>query len=234
MKNKIAGIIFLCAVSVAASPALTWNAGGILGGGLDFAGGSYFDARAQSLTLLGSTTPGVPGTSAVQLFPGATAGGYVELEALEWLSVRVEPRVSFLGGMYMAYTDTGAPFDRYGAYTAALILPVYARFIIPLGPGAVSISAGGFCAAAPAGSVLFDRYLSSSTTTWVQPDLARLFFFGVSGGSGYSFPLGPGTASVELRVDWAPAPLGVGTDSGVVPLCAAIIAGYGVKIGGEE
>jgi hypothetical protein len=234
MGKRLACAAAVFFVLVIAASALTWELGGIAGGGLGFAYGSYFDYKASALADLGSTTPGELGTSQAELFPHFTIGGYVEAGFLEWLGVRAELRASLLGASFMAYTDAGDPIDRYGFYSFAAILPIYIRGALALGPGSVSVSAGGFCGAAFSGFVLVDRYLSISVTTSVEPRLDRLLFFGVSGGFGYSLPLGPGIAAVELRADWTLAPADGESNSGINPLGTAVAVSYGVRIGGEE
>jgi hypothetical protein len=233
MKRFVLFCLILC-VCAGASSALSWEFGGVAGGGLDFAFGTYFDAKAAQLAALGSSGPGSLGTSRFELLPGATLGGYAELELLDWLAVRVEPRVSFLGAAFMAYTDAGAPFDRYGSYFFAALLPLYLRGGFEMGPGALQVAAGGFCGLGIGGVAFFDRYVSSTTNTWMSLRLDGLLFFGVSGGIGYSLPLGPGTASIELRADWALTPVTLDDGTGIDPLGMALVFSYGIGIGGAE
>jgi hypothetical protein len=211
----------------------------MLGGGLDLGSstGAYFDAKAAALAALGSSAPGSLGTSQPDLFPASLLGVYAELDLLEWLGVRVEPRVSVLGSSYLAFTDAGAAFDRYGAFFFGLLLPLYVRGMIPLGPGSFTITAGGFGGMVLGDVGLTDKYVSSITTAWVPLRRGQLLFFGVSGGIGYSLPLGPGVAFAEIRADWALSPVQFTIDSkngALLPFGAALIVGYGMRIGGGQ
>jgi hypothetical protein len=232
----VAVLLLLWSVS---SFALAWEFGGILSGGLDLgsAAGTYFDAKSAQLAALGSSAPGTLGTTRPDILPGFTVGGYAELDFIDWLGVRFEPRVSLMGSSFLAINDAGAAFDRYGAFFFGLLLPLYARGIIPLGPGAVTVMAGGFYGVVFGSVALSDRYASSATTAWIPLETEQLEFYGASGGLGYSLQLGPGIAALELRADWALTPISFTTGSTggeLHPLGVVLAAGYGIRIGGAE
>ena len=226
-------------VLTASAFALTWEFGGILGGGFDFGApsGTYFEDKEARLAELGSSAPGSLGSSLPDIFPALSIGGYAELDFFDWLGARIEPRVSMLGSAFMAYTDAGAAFDRYGAYFFGLLLPLYVRGSYPLGPGFITGCAGGFYGVVLSGVALADRYVSSSTTTWISLSMRQIEFYGISGGLGYSMQLGPGIARAEARADWALTPVRftAGSLEGELhPVGVTLAIGYGVRIGGWE
>ncbi len=239
MAKKIALSVMVLLFAAAYSFALEWEFGGILGGGFDAGSplGTYFDAKSAQLAELGSTTPGSLGTSRAAFFPSFTVGGYAELGLFDWLGLRFEPRVSILGSSFIALTDAGAAFDRYSAYFFGLLLPVYARGSLKLGPGSATVSAGGFYGIALGSVALSDKYVSSMTTAWIPLEAREIEFIGMSGGVGYSLPLGPGIATAEARIDWAltPVPFTTGSQDGELhPLGVTLAVGYGFRIGGAQ
>jgi hypothetical protein len=238
VKRRFFWIIALSALTASAF-ALTFEFGGVLGGGFDFGtpSGAYFEDKEARLAELGSSAPGSLGTSQPDIFPAMTFGGYAELDFFDWLGVRIEPRVSMLGSAFMAFTDTGAAFDRYGAYFLGLLLPLYVRGSYPLGPGFITGCAGGFYGVVLSGVALADRYVSSSTATWISLEVEQLEFYGISGGLGYSMQLGPGIARAEIRADWALTPVRftvASMDGELHPIGVLLAIGYGIRIGGWE
>jgi hypothetical protein len=179
---------------------------------------------------VGSGTPGKLGSSKREAFPGWSVGGYAEAGLLDWLAIRAEPRVSFMGASSVALTDGGDPFDHYGIYAYSVSLPLLARFKIALGPGFMCLSAGPFLAVTAGGLTIVDRYASSTTTASIAP----AFFFGLAGGVGYSLALGPGICALEARTDWALTSVAAKDLLGgeIFPVGLIIMLSYGFPIGG--
>jgi hypothetical protein len=238
MKRRFA-VFFLLSVCAGLASALSWELGSILGGGLETGSmaGGYFEAKEASLIALWTTGPGEPGTVRPDVLPSLTAGGYAELILLDWLSFRAEPRASLMGAAAMAYTGTGAAVDRFGAFFYGLLLPLYVRGRLVLGPGTLTVSAGGFGGMVISNAGLGDTYASTSTLYWVEFSHGLPLLYGASGGLGYSLPLGPGIASIELRADWTLSPVRFTVSSAegeLNPLEVSLCVGYGMGIGGAE
>jgi hypothetical protein len=228
-------VVLLLAAVCAAAPCIDFEAGVIGGGGLSFLFGSYLDAKAAMLAETGSTTPGSLGRSLATLFPDWGVGAYGEVGILSWLGVRLEPRLAFMGASRLALTDTELPFCRYSLSFATLLVPLLARAKLSLGPGFLTVSAGPLYGAIVGEITTVDRYVSTAMKGSLTTDFGQVQFFGVSGGAGYSLPLGMGVAALELRADCAITPA-TGQD-GVLggemfPLGVALAASYGVRFGG--
>jgi hypothetical protein len=231
MKHKHSLLLFLLFLLPTHGYPLAWELGVIGGGGPCFSYGSYLDSRQAMLAEVGSSTPGKLGSSTKLLFPGWTLGGYAEADLFDWLAIRTEPRISFMGKSSAALTDTGDNFDNYGFYFYGISLPLLTRFKIPLGPGRVCLTAGPFMAVTASGLILVDRYASSTTTV----SISSAFFFGLTGGAGYALAIGPGVCALEARVDWAltSAADSVSLGGDVFPLGVYMMLSYGFPIGGR-
>lgn len=162
MRKRAALVVILLAAICAAAPCIDFEAGVIGGGGLSFLFGTYLDAKAEMLAETGSTTPGSLGRSLATLFPDWGAGAYGEAAVLEWLSVRLEPRLAFMGASRLALTDTELPFCRYSLSFATLIVPLLARARLNFGPGFLTVSAGPFYGAIVGEITTVDRYFSTT------------------------------------------------------------------------
>ncbi len=235
MKKRTALVAILLVAISAAAPCIDFEAGVIGCGGLSFLFGSYLDAKAAMLAETGSTTPGALGRSLATLFPDLGVGVYGEVGILSWLGVRLEPRLAFMGASRLALTDMELPFCRYSISFATLIVPLLARGRLKLGPGSLTVSAGPFYGAIVGEITTFDRYVSTTMKGALTTDFCQVQFLGVSGGAGYSVPLGIGVAALELRADCAITPA-AGQD-GVLggemfPLGIVLAASYGVRFGG--
>jgi hypothetical protein len=231
MKHKYALLLLFLVLFPTRGFPLAWELGAVGGGGPCFAYGSYLDSRQALLAELGSSTPGKLGSSKGLLFPGWSVGGYAEAIILDWLALRTEPRISFMGASSVALTDGGSNFDNYGFYFYGVSLPLLARFKIALGPGSVCISAGSFLAINASGLTLVDQYASSTTMASIPP----AFFFGLTGGVGYAVAMGPGVCALEARVDWAltSAADNVSLGGDIFPLGVYLMLSYGFPIGGR-
>jgi hypothetical protein len=233
-KRAVLVVLLLAAISVAA-PCIDFEAGVIRGGGLSFLFGSYLEAKAAMLAETGSTSPGSLGRSLATLFPDWGVGAYGEARLLSWLSLRLEPRLSFMGASRLALTDTELPFCRYSVSFSTLVVPLLARAKLNLGPGFLTVSAGPFYGAIVGEITTVDRYVSTTMKGALTTDFGQVQFLGVSGGAGYSLPLGIGVAALELRADCAitPATGQEGVLGGeMFPLGIALVASYGVRFGG--
>ncbi len=231
--KRLVPLALLLSLSAVRSHALPVELGTIAGGGLCFTFGSYLDAKAANLAEQG-TVGATAGSSVYRLFPGMSAGAYGDIALLSWLDLRLELRASYLGASRLALTGDGTPFDAYGAGLYALMLPVLMRGSFTLGPGSVSVGLGPFYGLVVGGVRIQDTYAVTSTSAQIPLTFAQASMFGLSGGVGYQFPLGPGTMSVELRADWTlfPVRLDTGLGSGdLSPLNALIVLGYGLKLG---
>jgi len=226
--------VLLAAVSVSA-PCIGFEVGVIGGGGLSFVFGSYLESKAAMLAETGSTTPGSLGRSLTTLYPGGSAGIYGEADFTSWLGLRLEPRFSFMGASRLALTDAGNAFCRYGVSFSSLIVPLLIRGKLRLGPGSITATAGPFYGVIVGNITVVDRYVSTTTTATLVPGIAQVQFLGVSAGAGYSLPVGPGVAALELRADCAITPA-TGQDGDVgaemFPLGVGLAASYGIRLGG--
>lgn len=235
MSRLVAFMMVLLGAVCVTAPCIDLEAGLIGGGGLSFPFGTYLDAKTQMLAETGSTTPGSLGSSRMTLFPDWGVGAYGEVGILSWLGVRLEPRLAFMGASRLALTDTGLPFCRYSLSFATIIVPLLARARLSLGPGFLTVTLGPFYGAIVGEITTVDRYVSATMKSVLPTDFGQVQFVGVSGGAGYSLPLGMGVVGLELRVDCAITPA-TGQD-GVLggemfPLGIALAASYGVRFGG--
>jgi hypothetical protein len=235
MRKRAALVVILLAAISVAAPCIDFEAGVIGGGGLSILFGSYLEAKTAMLAETGSTAPGSLGRSLATFFPDLSVGVYGEAVVLEWLSVRLEPRLAFMGASRLALTDAELPFCRYSLSFAALIVPLLARGRLNLGPGFFTASLGPFYGAIVGEITTVDRYASTTLKGVLTTDFGQVQFLGVSGGAGYSLPLGIGVAALELRADCAftPATGQHGVLGGeIFPLGFAVAASYGVRFGG--
>lgn len=215
--------------------ALTVELGVTGGGGLALMYGSLMDAKAQTLAQLGAASPGTLGTSQFQAFPAWTGGVYGDVDILSWLGLRLDVWYETAGAARIARTSGGSPFDLYGVYFASVEIPLRARARIDLGPGRFFGTLGPYLGIVASPITIVDRYTSSTTTSVITLDLAHAFFFGLTGGIGYSLRLGPGTAGAEVRADWAILPVAAGQSSGDInPIGVNLILSYGIQIGGAS
>jgi hypothetical protein len=228
--RRVPLLLLLLMLAPAHGHALSWELGVLGGAGISLTSGSFLDSKEATLAEVGSSTPGKLGSSKRDLFPGWTAGGYVEAGILDWFGLRAELRASFMGASGLALTDTGDPFDRYGYYFYDISLLVLARFKVACGPGFFCFSAGPFLALTIGGLTILDRYASSTTTATVD----SAFFFGLAGGVGYAMALGPGICALEARADWAITSAAANDKLGgdIFPLGLNIVLSYGFPLGG--
>jgi hypothetical protein len=213
---------------------LTVELGVTGGGGLALMYGSYLDSRAADLAEIGAASPGSPGSSQARLFPGWTLGVYAQTDVLSWLSLRLETYFESAGAERIAVTSGGAPFDQYGVSFASVNIPFRALAHTPLGPGQLFGGLGPFLGIVAGSITVVDRYSTSTTTAVISPDISHVFFFGLSGGIGYSMLLGPGRAGIELRSDWSILPVTAGSGSpggNLNPVGLQLVASYGIQIG---
>jgi len=217
--------------------ALTVELGVTGGGGPVLAYGSLLDAKAEVAAALGAASPGTAGSAVPQNFPGWTVGVYAETDILSWLALRLDVWYERAGAMYIAFTSGGAPFDQYGVYFDSVNIPLRARAWTPLGRGVFSGSLGPLLGIVTGNITILDRYATSTTTAVVNPDFSHGFFFGLAGGIGYSLRLGPGTAGIELRADWAilPVATAAGQPGGDInPVRVNLVLEYGIQVGGAS
>ena len=203
------------------------------GGGLVFTNGSFFDIKSTQLAELGAASLSSLGTTTADLFPCWSAGVYAEMILDQWFSLRLEAHGTLQGASRLALTDAGVPFDRYGVYYFNLTIPLFAKARLPLAGGVATISAGPFLGMILSDIYLIDRYVSSTTTLTVAQDFIQGVNGGVAGGAGYSHKLGPGSASLELRAEWALTSATVNDSAlggDIFPLNVSILAGYGFQL----
>jgi hypothetical protein len=198
--------------------------------------GSFLDAKAATVAQLGSASPGAPGSSQFQLFPGWVGGIYAETDLLKWLALRLDIWYETAGAARLGLTSGGSPFDEYGIYFSSVDIPLRAGARLGLGPGTIWGSLGPYLGILASPVTIVDRYSSASTNVVVNADISHAFFFGLAGGVGYSLRLGPGTASIELRADWAILSVTATGQAGgnLNPISLVLVAGYGFQIGGAS
>jgi hypothetical protein len=233
MKKSIVLLVMLLILSALPGFGLSFELGGVAGGGLCFTQGSYLDGRAAQLAAQGASGA-TPGTSQSVLFPGGSTGAYGQIGLLSWLDLRMEIRVSYLGASRVALTAGGLPFDAYGVGFYALMLPVLARASFSVGPGQVTLDAGPFLGFVVGDVKTADTYSNAQTSALLAMNASLV---GISGGVGYQLGLGPGILSVGIRADadLLPATLDAGLASGdLVPLNVILVVGYGFRLGGES
>lgn len=203
------------------------------GGGLALAYGSFLDSKTAALAELGAASLTTLGSSQARLSPGWTAGFYATVDLLSWLALRLDVYFESAGAERIALTSGGAPFDQYEMYFASVNMPLNVRAKLPLGPGQLSAALGPFLGIVTGSITIVDRYASSTTTAVTPPD-GHLLFFGLSGGIGYSLPLGPGRAGIELRSDWSILPVTAAsgqTGGDINPIGVDLVLSYGFRIG---
>jgi hypothetical protein len=233
--DRLRSVVVLLILAGAALPAGAFSVelGVSGGGGLALMYGSFLDSKADTVAQLGSGGPGAPGTSRFQLFPGWVGGIYAETDILRWLALRLDAWYETAGAARVGLTSSGAPFDEYGVYFSSVAIPLRARARVALGPGTFSGSLGPYLGILAGPVTIVDRYSGTTTTLVINPDLLHAFFFGLAGGVAYSLRLGPGTATIELRADWAILPVTATGQAGgnLNPLGLDLVAGYGFQIG---
>ncbi|MBE3064427.1 MAG: hypothetical protein IMZ69_05355, partial [Spirochaetes bacterium] len=197
--------VLLAAVSLSA-PCIGFEVGVVVGGDFSFVFGSYLASKAAMLAETGSTTPGSLGRSLTMPYPGGSAGIYGEAGLTSWLGLRLEPRLSFMCASRLALTDAGNAFCRYGVSFSSLVVPLLVRGKFRLGPGSLTATAGPFYGVIVGNITVVDRYVSATTTGTLTPATGQVEFLGVSAGAGYSLPVGPGVAALELRANCAITP----------------------------
>jgi hypothetical protein len=204
------------------------------GGGLSFSYGSSLDSKAAALAELGAATLSVVGSSQNQLFPGWAAGAFAQMDLLSWFSLSLEVLIESAGVERIAVTSGGVPFDQYGLYFASVDIPLRARARTTLGPGQLFAAIGPFLGFVAGSITIVDRYASSTTVAVITPDISHVFFFGLSGGIGYSLRLGPGIAGIELRSDWAIVPVTAASGQAggdINPIGVDLVVSYGILLG---
>jgi hypothetical protein len=232
-ERRIAILLILFAAAAAPATGLGFEVGAIGAVGPAFAGGSYLDQKALLLSEWGATSFSSPGSTQVDLFPELSGGLYAEVDLLDWIGVRIEPRYAFFGASRRALTDAGVEFDHYGLYFSSVLVPILARGRLAIGPGHLMASAGPFLGLVVGPVSVADNYGTSSTMAAITVAFSDSAFWGISGGLGYSLPLGPGVSSVELRADWALSPIAraaLGNEVTMVGITLAV--SYGMRLGG--
>ena len=225
-------LIFFTAAATLAS-GFSFEVGAIGAGGLSFAKGSYLDEKAAVLAEWGLSSIGLAGSSRDAIFPGWSFGAYAEIDFLEWIGVRLEPRIVLFGAAREALTDAGIVFDQYGVYFSSMLIPVLARGRLPVGPGFFTATAGPFLGMVAGPVFVVDRYASSTTTAALTLASSDSTFFGLSGGLGYALPLGPGVASIELRAEGVFTPIATTQmGNGITALGTTLAASYGIRLAG--
>jgi hypothetical protein len=226
----------LLAFSATAAAGLGLEIGAMAGLGQSLAYGSYLDARAAALAEYGAGSLGSPGRVMPEPFPGWGAGLYAEMYFAPWIGLRLEPRYAALSVAYLASTSAGTPYDRYGVYISAILVPLLVRGRMDLGPGRISASAGPFVGFPLGGITIVDRYASSSTTAAFPYSAVMPVFLGLSAGVGYEMRLGPGVVGLDLRADaavtgvtssWGPV------GGGIMPVPVFLAMSYGFLLGGS-
>jgi hypothetical protein len=235
----------LCTLLAAGSQAfgIGFTLGATTSLGQGFAYGSFLDGKTASVAEYGATTLGTPGTVRPDFFAAWSLGAFAEIELLDWLGLRVEPRFAFLGASYVASTAApaaatpaaGVPFDLYGTYFGSILLPVLAHVRFSLGPGRITATAGPILGFTVGGISMVDRYAASTTTATFPYAAMQPVQFSICAGAGYEMALGPGVAALEVRTDImltsATSATGpVGGEIMTVPVYLA--ASYGFRLGG--
>jgi hypothetical protein len=234
----------LCTLLAAAGQA--FGIGFVLGAttsiGQGFAYGSYLDGKTASVAEYGASALGTPGTVRPDFFGAWSLGAFAEIELLDWLGIRVEPRFAFLGAAFVASIAAaapaaGMPFDLYGTYFGSIVLPVLAHARFSLGPGRITATAGPILGFAASGISIVDRYAASTTTATFPYAAMQPVQFSICAGAGYEMALGPGIAALELRTDVmltsATAATGpIGGEIMTVPVYLSV--SYGFRLGGAS
>jgi hypothetical protein len=224
-------LALLCAA--APSQAVSLELGITGGGGLALAYGSYLDSKAEAVAELGASQLTALGSSETRPFPGWTLGLYAQVDLLSWLALQMEVSYESAGALRVAMTRGGSPFDQYGISFASVTIPVRARAALPLGPGLITGALGPFVGIVAGDVSIVDRYSSATTTATITPDLSGRFFLGVQGGIGYSLPLGPGVAGIEIRsaVSFLPMSInGRSSDGDFNPVGLRLLVSYGIRL----
>ncbi len=207
---------------------------GILGsGGLSTAAGSLLDARAADLAAMGGSSIAAPGSVHALPFPSWTAGAFVETDLLSWLALRVEPRVSATGAAFLAATDAGVAFARYGVSLRTLLVDVLLEGRLRLGPGYLTGAAGAFPAVVVGPVVVPEQYASVATTAVITQSLLGSLFLGATAGLGYTLPIGRLDLSLEARADVGLTSACTEAGAGLYPLSLSLLAGVGFSLGGR-
>lgn len=168
-------------------PCLELTGGVRAGAGGSLFYGGWVDGVRDELYGLGAATV----TSRTYL--SWRLGGWVDIPLHDALSVRVEPGLGPVGGALLASDG----YDMLVAVTGLeLALPVLVVTRIALPVGEIVLGAGLFVAGA-----LSVRQVWNDGTTRLEGELAAvLTCAGLAGGAGYTFPVGPGAVTADLRV----------------------------------
>jgi hypothetical protein len=233
--SPLAAVLIMLAAMPASASGIRLGVTG--GGGLSLAGGSFLDMRAEQLAVLGASTITTPGTIRGELFPGWSAGVFIEGDLGSRLAVRLESRVASGGAARLAVTQAGLPFDRYGASWHSVMVPVLLEGRFALGPGYLTGSAGAFPALIVGPVAVSDRYASMTTTAPISQSLPQGLFLGACAGVGYTLVRGRMLASLEARADVAFTPASSptgGVGATIFPGALSVVASFGFSTGGSR
>jgi hypothetical protein len=230
MRKRFLIPIVMMTMTTTMVSALEIEVGAIGGGGLSFGYGDFITTWGDAVAGYNLTDSTATGSSTVQLFPEWSAGVYGQVGILQGFSVRLEPRWAYLGFARLARNDAGTTFEQYGAELSCLLIPILARGSLPVGPGDITASVGPFVGFALGGVNAVEMYSNGASTTGT---LGGQAFLGISGGAGYTLPLGPGFLSLEARADWAfTSILDPDTCGNLDAAGVTLMVGYGIKLEG--
>ena len=214
--------VFAFLVSSAAAALPGWLELGVVGcGGLTVPVGGYFGAKTSQLAALGAS-----GQTRIRSLPQWGEGLYATMDVLPWLSVGLEPRVSFRSASSLSSTDAGKAFDLYAVSFASGIIPATVTGKLTCGPGDIGITAGGYYGVVIGSVTFLDRYASVTTTA----SATGAGFWGLTAGAGYSLDVGPLRAGLSLRVDWtltSIVPFGAGQE--ITPVDLSLMFALGIR-----
>jgi hypothetical protein len=177
----------LLVAAAATAPCLELRGGVQAGAGGSLLYGTWVDGVRDELVGLGA------GTVTDQEFYSWRLGGWVEFPLANHFSIRMEPGLGLVGGALLASDG----YDLLtGAWALELALPVLATARIALPVGEIVLVAGLLTAVA-----LPVMRTWNDGTVWYDDKLTIvLASFGVTGGLGYTLPVGPGAVTFDLRV----------------------------------
>jgi len=184
MKKIIVLFTALALVAVSAS-AIDFHVGVKAGGSLALGAGSkpvdFVDAR---------------------LGWGFVGGVAADIGILDFLAVELD--VFYSGMNNVGYNSDGSnillggPFNWVMQSVSMIEIPVLVKGSFDLGPGSLFLSAGGdfFIMLGDNPAIIQD---ANKIDDSILPNYTNTFLYGIAAGLGYSFSLGTGTLSVELR-----------------------------------
>jgi hypothetical protein len=136
---------------------------------------------------------------------GFVGGIAADIGILDFLGVELD--VFYSGMNDFGYNSDGslAPFGPtdWSTQTISMIeIPILVKGSLELGPGSLFLSAGGdlFFLLGDKPIIKWDGTKLDSSTL---PDYTNSVLYGIAAGLGYSFPIGAGTLSIELRYKYA-------------------------------